>query len=85
LELLEKVDLPEGKEVSVTILDIPSSTDKEAFRYLNEHQGIVQRLHTLLDAGLGLSIISLADLYGECITHAIRRGTSRISMIFYAG
>ena len=32
LELLEKVDLPEGKEVSVTILDIPSSTDKEAFR-----------------------------------------------------
>jgi predicted DNA-binding antitoxin AbrB/MazE fold protein len=32
LELLEKVDIPEGKEVSVTILDIPSSTDKEAFR-----------------------------------------------------
>ena len=32
LELLEKVDLPEGKEVSVTILDVPSSTDKEAFR-----------------------------------------------------
>lgn len=32
LELLEKVDLPEGKEVSVTIIDIPSSTDKEAFR-----------------------------------------------------
>ena len=32
LELLEKVELPEGKEVSVTILDIPSSTDKEAFR-----------------------------------------------------
>jgi predicted DNA-binding antitoxin AbrB/MazE fold protein len=32
LELLEKVDLPEGKEVSVTILDVPSTTDKEAFR-----------------------------------------------------
>ena len=32
LELLEKVELPEGKEVSVTILDVPSSTDKEAFR-----------------------------------------------------
>jgi predicted DNA-binding antitoxin AbrB/MazE fold protein len=32
LELLEKVDLPEGKEVSVTIIDVPSSTDKEAFR-----------------------------------------------------
>jgi predicted DNA-binding antitoxin AbrB/MazE fold protein len=32
LELLEKVDLPEGKEVSVTILDVPSTTNKEAFR-----------------------------------------------------
>ena len=32
LELLEKVDLPEGKEVSVTIIDVPSSPDKEAFR-----------------------------------------------------
>jgi predicted DNA-binding antitoxin AbrB/MazE fold protein len=32
LELLEKVDLPDGKEVSVTILDIPSREDKEAFR-----------------------------------------------------
>jgi predicted DNA-binding antitoxin AbrB/MazE fold protein len=32
LELLEKVDLPEGKEVSVTIIDVPASTDKEAFR-----------------------------------------------------
>ena len=31
--------------------------------YLNEHQGIVQRLDTLLDDGLGLSIISLAELY----------------------
>ena len=31
--------------------------------YLNEHQGIVQRLHALLDDGLGLSIISLAELY----------------------
>jgi predicted DNA-binding antitoxin AbrB/MazE fold protein len=32
LELLEKIDLPEGKEVSVTILDIPSPADREAFR-----------------------------------------------------
>ena len=32
LELLEKVDLPEGKEVSVTILDTPSSHDLNAFR-----------------------------------------------------
>jgi tRNA(fMet)-specific endonuclease VapC len=31
--------------------------------YLNGHQGIAQRLDTLLDNGLGLSIISLADLY----------------------
>ena len=27
LELLEKVDLPEGKEVSVTILETPKSAD----------------------------------------------------------
>ena len=32
LELLEKIDVPEGKEVSVTIIDVPSSPDKEAFR-----------------------------------------------------
>ena len=32
LELLEKVDLPEGKEVTITILDVPSSDDQEAFR-----------------------------------------------------
>jgi len=32
LELLEKIDLPEGKEVTVTILDTPSSEDREAFR-----------------------------------------------------
>jgi len=32
LELLEKVDLPEGQEVTITILDIPSSEDQEAFR-----------------------------------------------------
>ena len=32
LELLEKIDLPEGKEVTVTILDIPSPADREAFR-----------------------------------------------------
>jgi tRNA(fMet)-specific endonuclease VapC len=31
--------------------------------YLNARQGIVERLHGLIDAGLGLSIISLAELY----------------------
>ena len=31
LEPLEKVDLPEGREVSVTIFDIPSIDDFEAF------------------------------------------------------
>ena len=32
LELLEKIDLPEGKEVMVTILDTPSPEDRGAFR-----------------------------------------------------
>ena len=32
LELLEKVDLPEGKEVSVTIIETPPIRDLEAFR-----------------------------------------------------
>lgn len=32
LEPLEKVDLPEGKVVTVTILDVPSEKDVEAFR-----------------------------------------------------
>jgi predicted DNA-binding antitoxin AbrB/MazE fold protein len=32
LEPLEKVDLPEGKEVLVTILRVPRSRDAEAFR-----------------------------------------------------
>jgi len=31
LELLEKIDLPEGTEVMVTILHAPSSEDREAF------------------------------------------------------
>ena len=31
LELLDTVDLPEGKEVTVTILDVPSPEDREAF------------------------------------------------------
>jgi predicted DNA-binding antitoxin AbrB/MazE fold protein len=31
LELLEKLDLPEGKEVTITILDVPSSEDQGAF------------------------------------------------------
>lgn len=31
LELLDKVDLPEGKEVSVTILETPTVRDLEAF------------------------------------------------------
>jgi tRNA(fMet)-specific endonuclease VapC len=34
-----------------------------AIHYLNEHPGIVERLHNLLDDGLGLFIISLAELY----------------------
>jgi predicted DNA-binding antitoxin AbrB/MazE fold protein len=32
LEPLETLDLPEGKEVTVTILDVPSETDMQAFR-----------------------------------------------------
>ncbi len=31
--------------------------------YLNAHPGIVERLRDLLDEGLGLSIISFAELY----------------------
>jgi predicted nucleic acid-binding protein len=31
--------------------------------YLNAHQGIVERLYGLIDEGLGLSIMSLAELY----------------------
>ncbi|MDH3601867.1 MAG: antitoxin family protein, partial [Candidatus Tectomicrobia bacterium] len=31
LELLEKVDLPEGREVSVTIIDTSEADDEEAF------------------------------------------------------
>lgn len=34
-----------------------------AIHYLNDHQGIVERLRNLLDEGLGLSVISLAELY----------------------
>jgi predicted DNA-binding antitoxin AbrB/MazE fold protein len=32
LELLEKINLPEGTEVTVTILDESSDADREAFR-----------------------------------------------------
>jgi predicted DNA-binding antitoxin AbrB/MazE fold protein len=32
LELLETVNLPEGEEVTVTIIEAPSRTDREAFR-----------------------------------------------------
>lgn len=32
LELLEKIALPEGKEVSVTILETPTSRDAEGLR-----------------------------------------------------
>jgi predicted DNA-binding antitoxin AbrB/MazE fold protein len=32
LELLDNIDLPEGAEVTVTILDEPSTRDREAFR-----------------------------------------------------
>ena len=31
LEPVDKVDLPEGKEVTVTILDVPSGGDFDAF------------------------------------------------------
>lgn len=31
LELLEKIALPEGKEVTITILDVPSDRDFAAF------------------------------------------------------
>ena len=34
-----------------------------AIHYLNDHQGVVQRLRGFQDDGLGLSIISLAELY----------------------
>jgi predicted DNA-binding antitoxin AbrB/MazE fold protein len=32
LEPLETLNLPEGKEVTVTILDVPSASDVDAFR-----------------------------------------------------
>jgi predicted DNA-binding antitoxin AbrB/MazE fold protein len=32
LEPLERVDLPEGKEVMLTIIDVPSGRNFEAFR-----------------------------------------------------
>ena len=32
LEPVEKLDLPEGKEVTITILDVSSEVDAEAFR-----------------------------------------------------
>ena len=32
LEPLERLDLPEGKEVTVTIIDVPSGRNFEAFR-----------------------------------------------------
>ena len=32
LELLEKIDLPEGTEVTVTIRDASAGADREAFR-----------------------------------------------------
>lgn len=32
LEMLGNVHLPEGKEVTVTILEVPSHEDREAFR-----------------------------------------------------
>lgn len=32
LEPIEKLDLPEGKELTITILDVPSEEDFAAFR-----------------------------------------------------
>lgn len=31
-EPLERIDLPEGEEVTITILEVPSGPDPEAFR-----------------------------------------------------
>ena len=33
LEPVEKLDLAEGKEVTITILDVPSKDDADAFRH----------------------------------------------------
>jgi predicted DNA-binding antitoxin AbrB/MazE fold protein len=33
LELLDKINLPEGAELTVTILHVPSGADREAFRH----------------------------------------------------
>ncbi len=32
LEPVEKLELPEGKEVTITIIDVPSEADVDAFR-----------------------------------------------------
>ena len=32
LEPMDKIELPEGKEVTITIVDVPGGSDVEAFR-----------------------------------------------------
>ena len=52
LEPLEKVDLPEGKEVLVAILRVPASHDAEAFRRsagswkgLVDAEGLIRKIY----------------------------------------
>ncbi len=45
LEPLETLNLPEGKEVTVTILDVPSAGDMDAFRHsAGEWKGTIDAL-----------------------------------------
>ncbi len=83
LELLEDIDLPEGKEVTVTILDAPSRADKEAFRHA---AGGWKSAYTNYSTMAWASPSSPSrNSTKACIIHAIRRGMSRSSMIFYVG
>ena len=50
LEPLEKVDLPEGKEVTVTILSVPSNLDLQAFaRSAGGWKGTIDAEKLILD------------------------------------
>ena len=46
--------------------------------YLNDHADIVRRLHELQPQGLGLSVISLAELY-EGIHYSTEKRCARFS------
>jgi hypothetical protein len=48
-ELLEKVDLPEGKEVSVTILETPAARDSEPTGMLEALRATAGRWKGLVD------------------------------------